>query len=80
MSFINKEYDLSISNIDYHQLNYQEIKWIYSSHMLQYVDEFVNLPGFCRYTYKLYFQNILDHIYDCKKNILDSIYDTFKYK
>lgn len=80
MSFINKEYDLSISNIDYHQLNYQEIKWIYSSHMLQYIDEFINLPGFCRYTYKLYFQNILYQLNYYKKNIIHSIYDTFKYK
>lgn len=69
MSFINKEYDISVSNIDYHLLNYQDIKWIHSSHMLQYIDEFVNLSGFRIYTYKLYLMNILDRLNDRKKKI-----------
>lgn len=72
MSFINKDYDISISEIDYKQLNYQDINWIYSEHMIKFIDEFEKLPGFRRYTYKLY----LLHYF----NILLKIYDTFKYK
>ena len=46
--------DLSISNIDYRNLDHEDCKWIYSSAMKKYHREFSELQGFITYAQRLF--------------------------
>jgi len=48
---------LTIDKIDYTKLNYDDIRWICSSTMKQYHDEFYNLPNFTKYAKEVIYKN-----------------------
>ena len=50
----NPVLSLSISNIDYRKLDYDDCRWIYSSAMKKYHKEFSELQGFINYAQRLF--------------------------
>ena len=50
----NPDLTLSISNIDYRKLDYDDCRWIYSSAMKKYHKEFSELQGFINYAQRLF--------------------------
>ena len=48
---------LTIDKIDHTKLNYDDIRWICSSTMKQYHEEFYNLPNFAEYAEEIILKN-----------------------
>ena len=50
----NPDLKLSIDTIDYKKLDYEDLRWIYSSTMKKYYREFCNLKGFVQYAERIF--------------------------
>ena len=52
----NPDLKLSIDTIDYKKLDYEDLRWIYSSTMKKYYREFCNLKGFVQYAERVFYK------------------------
>ena len=51
----NPDLKLSIDTIDYKKLDYQDLRWIYSTKMKKYYREFCDLKGFVQYAERVFY-------------------------
>ena len=50
----NPNLSLTINKIDYRKFDYEDLRWIYSSAMKKYYEEFCKLQGFSEYAERLF--------------------------